>query len=395
MGKVFLLLFTLNILIGCNDYSPILENRNTRDTISLFNSNIGQQSVKLSDFVDSINYYPIPTDDDYLIGQVSNLIVTDSFFIVADKKITHSVFILPKNNTLKSFIHQHGNGPTEYLRLSDVFFDDTLNEIGIYCNLKKEILYYHLNGEFSHKCKIPYYGEYVHPIGKGYLLNTGYKENDILKYQKTNIYPNLIYFDKESDSISLICDNYFKGPVNHSIVWSSNSVFSIWDDTVAIKPDHSNIVYHCTPEGMFPAHFLDSGEGNIDERFWDKSNEKNMNLNKLEEYCRSENLCEIIRYLESLDFINFTCRQKGVLVHYIYSKSSKKIFAFKEIENDMDSFATFYPKTLKGNKFYGTIPSSSIALQKELTPNKNIPISLLNTKENDNPIIIELTLKKF
>ena len=81
MGKVFLLLFTLNILIGCNDYSPILENRNTRDTISLFNSNIGQQSVKLSDFVDSINYYPIPTDDDYLIGQVSNLIVTDSFFI--------------------------------------------------------------------------------------------------------------------------------------------------------------------------------------------------------------------------------------------------------------------------------------------------------------------------
>ncbi len=393
MKTSFLSLLIVCTFIGCNSHNSIPEKGIARDTIPLPDLNIEQEQVRLSDITDSINYYPIPTDDDYLIGRVSKILVTDSLYIIADNKITHSVFIFSRNQTFKSLIHQHGDGPTEYLRLSDAFYNNTLKKIGIYCNLKKEILYYHLNGEYSHRYEIPYRGESIYPMGTGFILHTEYQENVSLK--KGNKYPDLIFVKKENDTASPVCGNYFEGPVNHSIVWSSDSNMSTWKDTVAIKPDHSNIVYHCTSEGLYPAYFLDCGNNNIDERFWNKVSETNMDINKLEEYCRSKNLCEIIWYLESERFISFTCKQKGILTQVLYSKRSKNIRTFRTIENDMESYASFIPKAIKGNKVYRIIPAYSIVQQGKLNNRQKLPLSLQHVKESDNPIIVEFVLKDF
>lgn len=392
MKKVFLLVIFTCILIGCNSQLPIPDGRDARDTISLVGLHSEQVHFKLSDIVDSINYFPIPTEDNLLIGQVGKLMIVDSGFMIVDNRITNSVYLFSRNEPNGISINHYGNGPTEYLRLSDAFYNNTLNEVGIYCNLKNEILYYRLDGEYSRKCKIPYRGESIYPMERGFLLHTEYQENESLKHKGR--YPDLIFVNEENDTISPICENYFKGPVNHSVVWSSNSCFSIWKDTIALKPDHSNVVYHCTSEGLYPAHFLNCGEHNLDERFWDKALEANMDIHKLEEFCRSEDLCEIIWYLESEKIISFICKQKGILTQVLYSKSSRNVKLFREIENDMDSFASFNPKAIKGNKIYGIISAYSVA-QQISDKHQKVPSSLQQVEEGDNPIIVEFTLKDF
>lgn len=364
----------------------------TQDTLDLQQDIVMRQNVRFSEFIKEINYYPIPSDKDFLIGKVDKLIVTDSIFLIMDRSITHSIFTFSKDRNWKQRLHQHGNGPIDYINLRDVFFNSTNKEIGVYCNLKGRILYYDLKGKYMREQKIPYNAEMVQPVGNNLLLHTEYGVNKELN--NGGVYPNLIYMSSNSPHF-LQCANYFRGPVNRALVWSSNSWFSSWDDTICIKPDHSNIVYHCTKEKLYPAYFLDMKSQNVDDRYWKKVLDRNTTGSSLEEFCAVQNFCEIIWYLESENFIYFTCKQGNEMIQILYSKTTGKKISINTFENDIDMFASFHPKAICKNKLYGTLNAYSIvklrtSLSEDLTPE-----ILKGVEPEDNPIIIELTLKSF
>ncbi len=66
------------------------------------------------------------------------------------------------------------------------------------------------------------------------------------------------YTDKinEKDKSILSMANYFKGEINPSVVWSSLCDFSLVGDSLSIKPDHCNIVYHIVGNNIYPAYKL-------------------------------------------------------------------------------------------------------------------------------------------
>lgn len=381
------------ILFSCSNTSNQIKKMHVHDTINIQKEVVWQEKLLFSTIIDSIRYFPIPTDKDFLIGKTCKLIVTDSLFLIMDNRITHSVFAFHKNGKWKSCIHQHGNGPTEYIYLSDFCYDSQNKALGIYCNIKNRMLYYDLNtGLFLREYKFPYKADMIQFIGDNAVLHTEYQENREL--EKNGQYPNLIYLRSDS-SQKVIGQNYFRGPVNRALVTSSRSWFSSWKDTLSIKPDHCNVVYHCTKDSIFLGHFLDFGKSVIDDRFWNKIMEKNITSQELNEYCKSENLCETIWYMESQKYICFTCKQKGELSRVIYSKTSNKGFRFKTSENDVDMFATFQPKTILGNKLYGFLSSQNVLTVSHSLNKELIPDNLDNVKEGDNPVIVELTLKDF
>ena len=393
MKKLIITTVLIPLLLSCHENHSLQKETYAHDTIDIKKSIINQEKILFSQYVESINYYPVPTDHDYLIGKVGKLIVADSLFILMDNQITHSVFIFDKKGSRKSCIHQHGNGPTEYINLSDVYYNPNHQELGLYCNIKNRILYYDINtGAYLREQKFPYKSDMIQLIGENVVQHTEYNENPDLGIN--GLYPNLIYFTQKNPKM-VIGKNYFKGPINRALVTSSRGWFSLWNDTLSIKPDHCNIVYHCTKDSIFPAHFLDFGEYNIDERYWNKVMEKNINAKKLNDYCQSENLCETIWYMESKNLIHFTCKQRGDLSRVIYSKKNKKGIRFKIFENDMDMIATFQPKTISGNKLYGLLSSHNTVIFCNSVKQDLVPPILKDIKEGDNPVIVEITLKDF
>ena len=351
--KILLITISLSCLLcSCNNQSFIQGDFHAKDTIDMKNITINDEPILLSDFINQIIYYPIPTERDFLIGDISKMVVTDSIFFLVDNQICHSVFIISKDYESISKIHHHGNGPTEYLQINDAFYDKRNDEVGIYCNLSNKIYYYYTNGEFVRIQEIPYDGEMAQPINNNIIIHTTYKENHQLK--KKNMFPNLIQINPKNISNPQCC-NYFKESVRRDIVWCSNSWF-------------------CT---------------------WEQATQNNMTIEKLEEFCRMENLCEIIWYLENEKFIYFTCKQEGKLYQVLFSKRTKKTHIITKTINDIDMYAKFQPKAILGNKLYGIIPAYDVVQLRNIVLAADTPERLLTVEEGDNPIIIEFTLKDF
>ncbi len=394
VSNKFFIVAIATILCSCNNHYNIANRNDLQaiDTIDFSNGLNLNNNLKLSHIAESINYYPIPTNDNYLIGKMNKLMVTDSMFIILDKDITRAVYLHTKNGERTYCIHKHGNGPEEYINLSDVSYNNKTQEIGIHCNIKKKILYYSLNGNFLRGEDVLYTAYAAQPIGDNILLHTEFKEHPEL--EKDGKYPNLILLNRKDSQESLYHD-YFSGPINRAVIWSSNCWISQWEDTLGIKPDHCNIVYHCTNNAIYPAHFIDFGKHNIDDSYWNIAQNPQITRKEMELFYETTDMYEILQYLESEKYIYFAAKHHDKTYMILYSKISKQKIAFESIEDDLELYSSFYPKAIHGNKLYFTLKAHYLPIMrghKKSAANKHI---LDMVDEQDNPIIIELTLKDF
>ncbi|GHV27004.1 hypothetical protein FACS1894176_08440 [Bacteroidia bacterium] len=352
------------------------------------------QKVNYSQVFSKVDYIPIPTDEDFLIGDVDKLIVTDSHILMMDKYISHSVFIFDKSGTEKIQLSKLGNAPGEYVVMQDIFFDSEKQELVIYCNIRKKLLCYNVNGKFIREESIPFRGWRVKPVGNNYAIFSDYIFNDNAK--KSKKYPNIILSSLSENIISSA--DFFTEDVDTKIVWSSVPDFSeTTDKSVSIKPDHGNIVYHITADSIYPAYRLDFGKYNIDARYWEKATEKGVTLKRVNEYCNALGLCESYNLLEDSDYLYFNYKQKEKANTVFYSKKTNKMVHANAFLNDMDQITAFHPKLLYDKKIYCLLKAEDILLAKTfLAQNKLLPPEILdNTQEFDNPVIVIFTLKDF
>lgn len=392
--RLLFVIYLLALFFSCKEDSFMyISEEEAQDTINVdYDFLYREDSLFFSQIIDSINYIPIPTSDDFLIGEISRFFVVDSMFLILDKKITHSLFAFSKSKKYKRQINAHGSGPSEYLNPCYVLYDAEKEEFGVYCNIKQELYYYGKDCEYKYKLKVPYKSYAVYPIGDKILMHSEYHDNEQL--EKNEMFPNLILANQcGGENVQGV--NYFAGNVNQTIVWTSNSNISFWGDTLSIKPDHSNIVYYCTKDTIYPAILIDLGTSNIDNRYWKKVFEPNMTLKKMDEYCRSQNLYEIYRFLENKKFIYFLIRVNKRMFHVLYSKDTRKKYVFNSLVNDLDELAAFDPKAICENKLYCVLPAYIVARIRDSVNTEIGDLKLLDVKSTDNPVVVELSLKNF
>jgi hypothetical protein len=389
--KIWVIIFIFLLSCGKNDQYDS-DNIIAHEIISI--NPLNAQKVNYSQIFSAVDYIPIPTDNDFLIGNIDKLLVTENNVLIMDKYITHSVFIFDKMSTKKIQLYKQGNGPGEYISMQDVFFDSDKQEVAIYCNMRKKLLYYNLEGKFVREKPVSFFGARFSPVGKNEVMFCEYFINHTGKKRKK--YPNIILSSRIGD-IKSSADFFFED-VDVSIVWSSLPDFSKVDErVVSIKPDHCNIVYHVSEDSIFPAYQLDFGKYNIDARYWKKARENNVTLKRVDDYCNSLELCESYCILEDADYLFFNYKQKNKIYTAFYSKKTKKLINANAFMNDMDQITAFYPIYIQDKKIYCILSSEDIITAKSyLTQNKLLPADVLNNvQEFDNPVIAVFTLKDF
>lgn len=348
---------------------------------------------KYSDIFDSVDYITIPTDTNFIIGSIDKMIVTDSHILIMDKFITHSIFIFDKKGEKKVQLYKRGKGPGEYITLQDIFFDSVTQELAIYCNLSRKIVYYNLDGEFIREKQIAFYVGRITPLKNNYAVFCEYLHNKVM--MKDREYPNLFLITNTDSVIS--STSYFSN-VDVSVVWSSMPDFStVNDTTLAIKPDHCNTVYHITENDIKPRYYIDFGRYNLDERYWAKTEERESTVETVDEYCNDLGFCESYLFFEDSRFLYFKYKQNKKIRFVFHSLDTNKTINADRFINDMDQITLYNPKFIINKKIYCILNAEEIINAKDyLKQNKLLPNRVLdNIKEFDNPVIVVFSLKEF
>lgn len=103
--------------------------------------------VSLDNIVEKVDFVRLETTEDCIIGDISHLFFVDNKIIVADQLTSQSIFVFDINGNFLNRISHLGNGPHEYLDITDVDVTPS-GLIVIKDNVKDKLLFFEPNGKF-------------------------------------------------------------------------------------------------------------------------------------------------------------------------------------------------------------------------------------------------------
>lgn len=204
MKNIFLVILLLIYLWGCSQPIPI-DNQN----LIIINDPVKKESnIKLSSLVDSIYYIPLETKDEFLIGNIDKLIVTDKEIYVLDKNITTATYCFDQKGKFVRKIGNRGASDKEYISITDINIHN--GKMYIWDGDVNKLLIYNSNGEYIKTITSKYSAETFAVINDSEIAFYGdYKHNHL--FLKKDQYPNLLFLNtqnKDSKSDLFLVQNY-------------------------------------------------------------------------------------------------------------------------------------------------------------------------------------------
>ena len=341
-----------------------------------------ENKINLSSIADSINYIPLETDDNILVGSVNKIEIVDSLFYILDKK-TDKIWCF---NSLGEFIFElfrKGQGPEEYTKIQDFCIDQTNNNIVIWDRNIGKILYYDLSGKYEKN-------EYINIKPLEFCLLEGSKlfftgGRDIFMGKDKNQYGyNCFVYDNNKQ----ITFRYFPY-IEFLDDLSKDKTIDSYESNAIVQYGVNDTIYKINKYGLITNKILfDFGKNRLPL--------KSVISNNLSEFLNSQSYSYITEALGSEHFLYATYNYKGRIRFIIKNNKTNKIINGSIIENDIDLIHYLNPTPIKllNNKVYFVKEASEICTQEK--DNKKIhrdikSLSLLN--EFDNPVIVIINLR--
>jgi len=109
-----------------------------------------EKEVNFQDIAE-VEYVPLETRDNVLIGQNNVILITNNFIICCNRGKDEFLFFDKKGHFVKSFCHKGGSGE-EYQNVNGLAYDEKSDELFVNDSyFKKKVLVYSSNGQFKRK----------------------------------------------------------------------------------------------------------------------------------------------------------------------------------------------------------------------------------------------------
>ena len=105
-------------IISISSQKRKVENIKFRKTLSIDFDKYKNQSLELSNSIDSIKIVSLKTDSIFIIGGISNLYFNDPYFFLNDP-LSQCIYIYDIHGIGISKIARKGRGPGEFLSITD------------------------------------------------------------------------------------------------------------------------------------------------------------------------------------------------------------------------------------------------------------------------------------
>jgi len=104
-------------------------------------------NFNFSDFFDTTLIVPLEVSDFSLLGEASKVITTDNLIFVLDKPYSESLYAFDYNGKLVHFFSGTGDGPGEFVRVTNFYLSKSADTIFIQDNSLPKILAFNQSGE--------------------------------------------------------------------------------------------------------------------------------------------------------------------------------------------------------------------------------------------------------
>ena len=130
----------------------------TCDVTKILLSERSDDGLYMNDLVDSVQYIPLETTRESLIGSISQLAFFNETFFVLDADKAQALFAFDSTGKYLWKIARIGNGPGEYSSLSNLSIDYSKKQIHLLSlNPVMKVMTFDLEGKFLSEMKIPFY----------------------------------------------------------------------------------------------------------------------------------------------------------------------------------------------------------------------------------------------
>jgi hypothetical protein len=380
-------------------------------TLISINPQKAVNEMPASDFFSDIDYIPLESNDDHLIGQITQMLIYQDKIYILDLQ-QHTVFCFQKDGKFLFEINKKGTGPGEYVELDNISIDHDKNHLLLCNNSINKILVFDLNGNYIQTYKIDCNANVFTYIADGYSAFFGdFTANP--KYEKEQNTPNLLITRLDEDVQKVqYTDLFFPSNINFGATVSPATCFSSYQSgTVTLLEAYNDTIYHLLSNKVERAYYIDFGDMKKGDGFYSLLYNPVTDSKKIFEYETNHNVCNIIGLSETSKNIFFVYYHNKTKFHFVfYDKSNKKIidivkvyspetgFAFP-VNNDINGGPFAMPYWTDENSFYGFVEPYELltyknAILQSNAKNKDELLKKLNNiVEDDNPVIVKMVPK--
>lgn len=247
---VVLCLLIIIILFSCKketNKSRISETEIENITIDLDN-NI---QVAYDSLIERVEFIKLETTEDNLIGQISQVFFIDSLIIVVDSENAKSISVFEINGKFKNTIGEIGNGPEEFVEISNVVIVPNSNLLTVLDRPQKKILYYSLDGTFVKYERQPFMLNYFE------FLDSGHKAfNTISMFDYAygrNRGKSLIVTDSTNEIIYGAFDDTYRDDFHYVI----NRPLRKYGQQVFFSTNLTDSIYIVQNDKIIPKYYID------------------------------------------------------------------------------------------------------------------------------------------
>lgn len=246
---LFVVLATLLSLFSCSN--PIANNVTDAEEILIDAQH--QSVLSLDSIFEKIDYIKLETTDDNILGPITQILFTDSLLIVVDGESAHTVQVYDLTGKFMYTIGRKGNGPGEYVEVSNVCLVPHKNQIAVLDRAQNRIIYYALDNT----------GTYVSTENTPFqLIYLDFLESGRKAYYKSGLRDpkfgpfidnQIIITDSVNEIIYGDCYGIFvPGQFNYTM----NRPLRKFNNEVCFSPNFSNVIYTITDSVAIPRYHI-------------------------------------------------------------------------------------------------------------------------------------------
>jgi hypothetical protein len=391
-----------NMLMPMNARSmSVLSLETELPNLEIDNSQVRNIQIPLNDndydfyqLIESINYVPLETNAESLLGHIDKIVTDDNFLFILDKQ-NELAMRFTKDGKYLGRIGKQGNNKGEYESIADLSIDYRNKRICLLDPNGAQQLFYDYGGNLVKEQPLYYYYQQIEFAGDTQIQHTGFSFNEeapqldynrvvIANAQQQPLYVGFPYDEKLRSNFHWSVSrplHSVRGKVffNHIL---SNTIWQI-EGNKAIARYKVELPSNCTSQDQLNISTLSDKE-------FETKTEKSPITYKGGSQQTDNTLCVFIT-------------KEGFIRPVLYNKSSGNVLkgtGFKNAQHNLfESLSANIFDFSDGENFIKVLQPFDIfrimKLNKNIKPSEKEKVLLNNITEESNPILVFVKLKNF
>ncbi len=395
MKKFFYLILLILICLSCKRGFEKLD-YNADTFISIDRDKINRKIMnQASTLIETIQYIPLETNNDNLVGSITKLILSPDYIHIHDYH-SNNLYQFDYEGNFVRKIGTQGKGPKDYTQIETFSIDQNTGNIAIYCSIKQSIIEFTSRGIPISEKKLGFLCTDFIYHEDGFMFYGGRSSNENIFNDIFPKYYRLIKINSNNEIIEKHLPTRYNEVLLKTVLASEkNCLYYTNDNTLRLLERPNGLVYEIS-DTINSIYAVDFYKYTIPVVFFYDSNISEKDIRNIEksDCCYLSSLVETDNYIYMTYVVN---RYNRMISQCIYLKESDESVNIGPVWlNDIDKIAMPTIMTSYKNSLIGYYEADELKLMIDTNTNKltqTITEIGMELKDSDNPIVCIIKLK--